>query len=135
MGHCLFTLQAVSRTPATSVSVCFVWYKVFNWIDGKLKKASNGNAEPEKFDTTPLNMGKPSSETIKEVKLGANLAALAGFSGEGYGGQVCLSAIIFSYSQKKTYENTWGCSFPINRPINSVSDNVVKYLLLHHQTP
>ncbi len=63
------------------VSVCFVWYKVFNWIDGKLKKASNGNAEPEKFDTTPLNMGKPSSETTKEVKLGANLAALAGLSG------------------------------------------------------
>ena len=63
------------------VSVCFVWYKVFNWIDGKLKKASNGNTGQEKFDATPLNIGKPFSETTKEVKLGANLAALAGFSG------------------------------------------------------
>lgn len=63
------------------VAVCFVWYKVFNWVDVKLKNLSLGNKETLNFDTTSLNVDNPSTETTKEEKLGAHLAVLAGLSG------------------------------------------------------
>ena len=81
-------------------AVCFGWYKVFNWIDGKLKKVSFGNTELEKFDTPPLEMGKPSPVTKKEVKLGAHLAGLAGLTGLALIVSMGVGINIFSFLEK-----------------------------------
>lgn len=63
------------------VGVCFIWYKIFNWIDGKLKKLSSGDEETVNLASTVTAIGNPSPDAAKEEKLGSSLAAYAGLYG------------------------------------------------------
>ncbi len=100
------------------IVVCFGWYKVFNWIDGKLKKASLGNTELERFDT-PLEIGIPSTESTKEVKLGANLAALAGLTGFALILSIMVVVYTFDYLDKtgRTRPDSEFIAFMIGIPV------------------
>ena len=96
-GAAIFAFIIACPIP---VGVCFIWYKIFNWIDAKLKKLSSENKEILNLASTVTTIGNPSSKAVKDEKLDASLAAYAGLCGFTIIIGLIITCYLYSFLEK-----------------------------------